>query len=144
TRRPLYVVLHGRNGNLTEASFLADAEKRKPIEGEYIQLDVYGRGNNAFRWAGETDVFEAIESVRRRFPIDERRVVLWGFSMGGAGAWHLGLHHPDRWVAAGAGAGFVDYYGYLNKTEKLPAWQDATLSIYDATNYALNAANLPF
>lgn len=144
TRRPLHVVLHGRDGNLTEASFLADAEKRKPIEGDYIRLDVYGRGNNAFRWAGETDVFEALESVRRRFPIDERRVVLWGFSMGGAGAWHLGLHHPDRWVAAGAGAGFVDYYGYLGKTEKLPAWQDATLSIYDATNYALNAANVPF
>ena len=143
-RWPLYVVLHGRNGTLTEATFIAGFEGKKPANKDYIQLDVYGRGNNAFRWAGETDVFEAIADARKRVRLDDRRIVLWGFSMGGAGAWHLGMHHPDQWVAAGAGAGFVDYYGYLNRSDKLPAHQDKALSIYDSTNYALNAANLPF
>lgn len=143
-RWPVYVVLHGRNGNLTEASFIADFEGKKPGNKDYIQLDVYGRGNNAYRWAGEVDVFEALEDARQRIRIDEQRVVLWGFSMGGAGAWHLGLHYPDRWAAAGAGAGFVDYYGYQNKKEKLPAYQDKPLAIYDAVGYALNAANVPF
>lgn len=141
---PLYVVLHGRNGTLTEASFIAGIEGKKPASGDYIRLDVYGRGNNAFRWAGETDVFEAIADVQRRFRIDHRRIVLWGFSMGGAGAWHLGLHHPDRWAAVGAGAGFVDLYGYTNRKEKLPPHQHAALSIYDSVNYAMNAANVPF
>ncbi|HEX6987111.1 MAG TPA: prolyl oligopeptidase family serine peptidase, partial [Planctomycetaceae bacterium] len=143
-RWPLYVVLHGRNGDLTEASFIAGFEGKKPASKEYVQLDVYGRGNNAYRWAGETDVFEAIADARKRLRVDDRRVVLWGFSMGGAGAWHLGLHHPDRWAAVGAGAGFVDFYKYQNKTAKLPPHQDATLAIYDSVNYALNAANVPF
>jgi len=143
-RWPVYVVLHGRNGNLTEASFIADFNGKKPSKTDYVQLDVYGRGNNAYRWAGETDVFEALEDARKRIRIDERRVVLWGFSMGGAGAWHLGLHYPDRWAAAGAGAGFVDYYGYQKKTAKLPPYQDKPLAIYDSVNYAMNAANVPF
>ncbi len=143
-RWPLYVVLHGRNGNLTEASFIADFNGKKPPKADYVQLDVYGRGNNAYRWAGEIDVFEAIEDARKRIRIDERRIVLWGFSMGGAGAWHLGMHYPDRWAAAGAGAGFVDYYRYQKKTTKLPPYQDKTLAIYDTVNYALNAADVPF
>lgn len=143
-RWPLYVVLHGRNATLTEATFIAGFEGKKPESGEYIQLDVYGRGNNAYRWAGETDVFEAIADARKRVKIDDRRVVLWGFSMGGAGAWHLGLHYPDRWAAAGAAAGFVDFYKYQNKTAKLPPHQDRPLAIYDSVNYALNAANVPF
>ena len=143
-RWPLTVVLHGRNGDLTEAGFIASFNGKPAKEKDQIRLDVYGRGNNAYRWAGETDVFEAIAAVRRRFRPDDRRIVLWGFSMGGAGAWHLGLHHPDRWAAAGAGAGFVDFYGYQNKTQTLPPYQDATLSIYDVVPYALNAADVPF
>ena len=35
-----------------------------------IQLEVFARGNNANHWAGEVDVFEAIEAVKRRFKID--------------------------------------------------------------------------
>ena len=62
----------------------------------------------AYRWAGETDVFEAIESVRKRYNIDPKRIALRGFSMGGGGAWHLGLHYPDQWAVVEAGAGFVE------------------------------------
>ena len=39
-----------------------------PKEQTWIQLDVFGRTNNAYRFAGETDVFEAIADVRRRYP----------------------------------------------------------------------------
>jgi dienelactone hydrolase len=60
----------------------------------YIRLEVFGRGNNSFRWAGETDVFEAIASVRKRYNIDANRILLSGFSMGGAGSWQIGLHEP--------------------------------------------------
>lgn len=143
-RMPLYVVLHGRGG-LNEAGFIAKHQTAKPIENQnWIQIDVFGRIDNAYRWAGETDVFEAIEDVSRRFAVDSRRITLWGFSMGGAGAWHLALHHPDRWSSAGAGAGFVDFYGYQNQSEKLPAYQDRPLRIYDTINYAANLSLLPF
>jgi hypothetical protein len=62
--------------------------------------------------------------------------------MGGAGAWHLGLHYPDRWAAVEAGAGFTETRRYA-KLDALPAYQEATLHVYDAADYALNACNLP-
>jgi hypothetical protein len=154
-RWPLYVVLHGRADDMNEVSFISRMDGRGPgaskddRPGNWIQLDVYGRGNNAYRWAGETDVFEAMAAVRQRFRIDEDRVALHGFSMGGAGAWHLGLHHPHLWCSVGAGAGFVDFYAYQKKnpelpSERLPFAQHETLGIYDAVPYALNLANVPF
>ncbi|MEO7143678.1 MAG: hypothetical protein ABI165_09275, partial [Bryobacteraceae bacterium] len=140
----LDVVLHGRGNTLNEVSFLAahDSSKLIPREQNYLQLDVFGRGNNAYRWSGETDVFEAIDSVRRRYKIDPDRIVLRGFSMGGAGAWHIGLHYPADWAAFEAGAGFTETKHYAHR-ENLPPYQDATLHIYDAVDYALNAFDVP-
>jgi hypothetical protein len=144
-RWPLHLVLHGRSNDMNEVAFFAMHDGRPPVkDSTWIQLDVYGRGNNAYRWAGETDVFEALADVKKRFRIDERRITLWGFSMGGAGAWHLGLQHPDLWSSVGAGAGFVDFYKYQKVTEQLPEVQHKMLRIYDSLDYALNLFDVPF
>ncbi len=142
---PLTIKLHGRNSTLNEVSFIQSfTNRQRDVPVDSIQLDVFGRTNNAYRWSGETDVFEALADVQRRFRIDDRRITLWGFSMGGAGAWHLGLHHPSKWSSVGAGAGFVDFYEYQNQTSELPSYQHRTLHIYDAVDYALNTVNVPF
>ncbi len=138
----LDVVLHGRGNELTEVSFIAAHESSKPVAQDYITLEVFGRGNNAYRWAGETDVFEAIDSVKARYKIDEKRIVLRGFSMGGAGAWHIGLHYPDKWAAVEAGAGFTETKKYA-KLGPLVGYQEAMLRIYDAVEYAANAQMVP-
>jgi dienelactone hydrolase len=138
----LDVVLHGRGEQLTEVSFIAAHEGDKPAAQDYITLEVYGRGNNAYRWAGETDVFEAIDSVSARYNIDEKKIVLRGFSMGGAGAWHIGLHYPDKWAAVEAGAGFTETKKYA-KLGPLVGYQEALLRIYDAVDYAANAQMVP-
>lgn len=143
-RWPLHVVLHGRDGVLTEVSFIHNHSGKPPApDQDWIQLDVFGRTNNAYRWAGESDVFEALGDVKRRYRVDERRIVLHGFSMGGAGSWHLGLHYPSLWCSVGPGAGFIDFYQYQKVTTPLPAWQDKTLHIYNAIDCALNAFNVP-
>jgi predicted esterase len=149
----LDVVLHGRDTGLTEVKFLHQhsGDQATPKGRNYVQLDIYGRGNNAYRWAGEIDVNEAIDhflaterNSNRAQLLDPARVVLRGFSMGGAGAWHLGLHQPDRWCVLGPGAGFTTTHGYVKGLpEKLPASQEACLSIYDAVDYAENVANVP-
>ncbi len=142
---PLHLKLHGRANQMNEVNFFQRHEGKSPAEGQtWIQLDVYGRGNNAYRWAGEVDVFEALADVKRRHYIDENRITLHGFSMGGAGAYHLGVHHPGVWSSAGAGAGFVDFYRYQKQSQQLPAQQHATLGIYDAVDYAMNTFNVPF
>lgn len=143
-RWPLHVVLHGRDAQLTEVSFIRNYAA-KPAAGvpDWIELHVLGRTNNAYRWAGESDVFEALADVKRRYRVDDRRIVLRGFSMGGAGSWHLGLHHPSRWCSVGPGAGFVDFYKYQNVATPLPFYQDRALSIYNPIDYVLNAFNVP-
>jgi pimeloyl-ACP methyl ester carboxylesterase len=144
----LDVLLHGTSRGMGEVEFLS----RKPAQIrqgglplppiDFLQIEVLGRTNNAYRWAGEADVMEAIEAAKKAYAVDENRVVLRGFSMGGAGAWHLGLHHPDHWAAVEAGAGFtetIEYAGMRN----LPDYQLKALHIYDSRDYALNVFQLP-
>lgn len=139
----LLVVLHGRNQTLNEISFI-DAHQGKPYPKSELEnglkryvLHVYGRTNNAYRWAGETDVFEAMGHAMSRLPIDPKKIDLQGFSMGGAGAWHLGLHHPIRWRTFEAGAGFNETRNYARLKETSP-WVDKLLHIYDAYELARN------
>jgi len=149
---PIDVILHGRDTSITEAKFIATHDGRGgPAPKDRILLEVYGRGNNAYRWAGETDVFEAVEAfgIRpsgkgSRHLLDDSRIVLRGFSMGGAGTWHLGLHHPDRFCVIGPGAGFTTTHGYIGGLPaKLPDYQEKCLHIYDAVDYAENVFNVP-
>ncbi|HYI91970.1 MAG TPA: prolyl oligopeptidase family serine peptidase [Bryobacteraceae bacterium] len=141
----LDVVLHGRAAQMNEVSFLFGHDSPKPprVDQNHLVLEVFGRTNNAYRWAGETDVFEALESVRKRYNIDPNRIVLRGFSMGGAGTWHIGLHYPDQWAAIEAGAGFAETKIYAKLPADTPEYQLRTLHIYDAADYAENAANVP-
>lgn len=149
----LEVVLHGRNNGLNEVRFLHqfNGDQQAPKDQDYIRLDVYGRGNNAYRWAGERDVIEAVEHfilIERRSNrgalFDTKRSVLRGFSMGGAGTWHIGLHYPDQWCVISPGAGFTTTHGYLkNLPGKLEPYQEACLRIYDAVDYAENAFDVP-
>ncbi len=141
----LDVWLQGMNRNRNEVAFIREHQGTKaiPAEQQYIQLEPYGRSNVSYRYAGETDVFEALAEVQRLYKIDARRIALRGFSMGGAGTWHLGLHHPDRWAAFEAGAGYTETKVYAKKTN-LPPYQEAALHYYDARDYSLNGVNLPF
>ena len=145
---PLFVFLHGRSRGLTEVSFITSfpqGERRGSsltFEAGQIHLDVYGRGNNAYHWAGEVDIFEAIDAVKQRYNIDPDRVVLRGFSLGGAGAWHLALHHPDNFAAAEIGAG--TWPRRHTMMDQFPEYQAKTLNIWEnSPQWALNAFNLP-
>ena len=113
-----------------------------PSQQDYIQIEPLGRTNLSYRWAGEADMFESLASVRQRYNIDPKRIVLRGFSMGGASSWHLGLHHPGQWAAIEAGAGYTETRRY-GKRETLPPYQEAMLHYYDAVDYSLNAFNTP-
>jgi hypothetical protein len=140
--------LHGRDGTLTEVKHLFQhaATKAAPKDQDYVQINIYGRGNNAYRWAGEEDVFEALSHflTTENELIDKRRLVLKGFSMGGAGTWHIGLRHPSRFAVLQPGAGFTTTHGYIAKLpDPLPDYQEKCLRIYDAYRYAENAFNVP-
>ena len=148
----LDLILHGRDDTLNEVKFLHAGDSTGPApDQEYVELHVMGRGENAYRWAGEADVYEALNAFRTaerevhgREMIDSNRIVLRGFSMGGAGAWHLGLRNPSMWCSVSPGAGFTTTYGRVkNPDGKLPDYQVKCLGIYDALDYAENVFDVP-
>ena len=110
-------------------------------------LHPYGRYCNAFKFAGEIDVLEALDSVKRRYRVDDDRIAVRGFSMGGAAAWQFAVHYPDRWFAANPGAGFSETPEFLKvfQQEKLkPTWWEQRLwHWYDCPDWCLNLRHCP-
>ncbi len=153
----LDVVLHGssRPVGMSELRFGArfdegDDGDNSATEVDFIELHPLGRVENCYRWAGETDVFEAIEAVCRNYNIDRERIVLRGMSMGASGTWHLGLKHPDRFVAIGPYCGYVDTHRFSEtpipgfvKVGPLPLHQEMGLHLLDSVDYAANAGVVP-
>lgn len=153
----LDVVLHGstRPVGMSELRFMArfdegDGDNNSPSDQPFVELHPLGRVENCYRWAGETDVFEAIDDVCRRFNIDRDRIVLRGMSMGASGTWHLGLKYPDRFVALGPYCGYVDTHRFSEtplpnfvKVGPLPEHQELGLHMLDSVDYAANAGVVP-
>ena len=48
----------------------------------------------------DSAVIQLLDAVLKSYSIDERKIVVTGFSMGGAGTWHFGGKYPERFVAA--------------------------------------------
>lgn len=144
---PLYVWLHGRGDQATDLHFVDERLRR----GGSIRVDdaivvhPFGRHCIGFKHAGEIDVLEVVQEVQRQYSIDPRRIVLMGFSMGGAGCWHIGAHYPDRWVAMSPGAGFAETAQYIRLApENYPPHYEQTLwNVYDVPSYTRNLFNLP-
>lgn len=139
---------HGRDEKLTELSFLS---QRLRSPGEFVPpntivLHPYGRYCNANKFAGEIDLFEALDHLRQDYNIDENRIAVRGFSMGGAACWQFAVHYADRWAAAAPGAGFAETARFSNfaRSPFRPPWYHTNLwHLYDATDYAANLFNCP-
>lgn len=152
-RVPLWIWLHGRGDTATDLHFIASRMRSKGGEfrpANAIVVHPFGRFCNGYKSAGETDVLECRTEALKRFNGDPDRVALMGFSMGGAGAWHLGAHYADQWAVVHAGAGFADVKRYLNRVPgKKPVgfsspWYEQTLwGVYDVPDSARNFFNVP-
>jgi len=144
---PLYVWLHGRGDKQTNLHFIHERMKSlgQIAPPGAIVLHPFGRQCVGYKFAGETDITEAILDVKDRYNIDSRRVVLIGFSMGGAGAWHYGAHYPSEFCAVSPGAGFAETAKYrkLKPEEFPPAYEQKLWGLYDVPCYTRNLFNLP-
>ena len=148
-RHRLDIWFHGRGETLSELNFIQG--RRKQV-GQFAPRDAfvlhpYGRYCNAFKFAGEVDVLEALADVERRYRIDSELVSVRGFSMGGAACWHFAVHYADRWFAANPGAGFAETPEFLRHFQKeaaQPTWFERRLfHLYDCTDWAPNLFHCP-
>lgn len=145
----LDIWFHGRGETLSEVNFIAGRQRDRGqfTPADTIVLHPYGRYCNANKLAGEIDTLEAMESVQKRYRIDENRIAVRGFSMGGAACWQFAVHYADRWVAAAPGAGFSETPDFLKvfQQETLqPTWWEQKLwHMYDCTDSAINLFHCP-
>lgn len=143
---PLYVWLHGRGEKTTDLHFICQRlDQDGPVSpsGAFV-VHPFGRQCVGYKSAGETDVMEAIDFVCENYPIDRDRIVLMGFSMGGAGVWHLAAHYGERFVAASPGAGFAETARYqrLKPDGYPPIYEQMLWAVYDVPGYVRNLFNL--
>lgn len=106
-RRPLLVFLHGLGGS--DLSFTANPALLDALAGLGPRAPVvaFPEGGTSFwydRPSGDWGTYvvrEVIPEVARRTGADRRRVAVGGISMGGFGAYHLGMQYPDRFCGIG-------------------------------------------
>lgn len=140
---------HGRGETLSELNFLRD---RTTNVGQYAPEDTlvlhpYGRYCNANKFAGEIDVLESLDSVKKRYRVDDECIAVRGFSMGGASTWQFAVHYPDRWFAANPGAGFSETPDFLKvfqqETLKPTWWEQKLWNWYDCPGWCINLRHCP-
>lgn len=143
------VWFHGRGERSMELHFIAQRLNRSgPFPPETgIVLHPYGRYSNAFKFAGEVDTLEALEHVKQNYRIDDNRLAVRGFSMGGAGCWQFAVHYPGFWFAANPGAGFSETPRFLKtfqgETLNPPWYEEKLWRMYDCDLWAGNLQHLP-
>ncbi len=87
-----------------------------------------------FNWEGigRRDALEALHAASD-FTGDPKQVVLTGHSMGGHGAWHLGVHHANMFAAVAPCAGWISFDTYAG---------GANYDLKDPMQALLNRANI--
>ncbi len=147
--RQALVWLLGRGEKRTELTFFAEREAAPAqiLPKDTLVIIPYGRFCNATKFAGEVDVFEALGAAQAQYGLDENRLAVGGFSMGGGSAWHLAAHHAGRWAVATPGAGFAETPIFTKsadpRKEPRPAWEQLLWRQYEATGIAANFTHLP-
>ena len=66
----------------------------------WILVNVNGRGPNFYDGIGEDDVMRVLEDIGRLVAVDRSRVTMTGGSMGGTGAYRMGVRRPDVFSGA--------------------------------------------
>ena len=147
--RQALVWLLGRGEKRTELTFFAEREAAPPqiVPAHTLVIVPYGRFCNATKFAGEVDVFEALAAAQAQYGLDENRIAVGGFSMGGGSSWHLAAHHAGRWAVATPGAGFAETPIFTKsadpRKEQRPAWEQLLWRQYEATGVAASFTHLP-
>ena len=143
---PLWIWLHGRGEKETDLHFLHQRAHKQPefTPDDALVLLPFGRYCNGWKGPGFVDVFEARTAVSRVHALDPDRIVLAGFSMGGAGAWQIGARRAGEFCGVHGGAGFVDTRRYTGVDPATLPWYEVRLwTTTDVPPVARNLLNLP-
>lgn len=145
SRRPLGLVL-SLHGAGVEARGQAAAYSPKTWANIVAPTNRRPYGFDWEDW-GRLDALEVLREAKRRYGCDPSRVYLTGHSMGGHGAWHVGVTCPDLFAAVGPSAGWVSFASYgggsaTEPTSPLAAMLDRARTPSDTLALLPNLASL--
>jgi poly(3-hydroxybutyrate) depolymerase len=89
----------GQTGRAAEGGRFSLLYARPLPDIDFIVASPLARGAMGYRGISESDVYDLLADLERRFPVDQDRIYLTGVSMGGGGALRLALTRPDVWAA---------------------------------------------
>ncbi len=79
--------------------------------------------DRASQWEDhDATVMAMLESVRKDYRVDDRRLFLTGLSQGGHGTWVLGARHKDLWNAIAPICGYADATAIAGDLAAMPIW----------------------
>ncbi len=96
----------------------------------------FGRANTDYQGIGEQDVVIVLNEMVRRYGCDRQRVVVYGYSMGGLGAWCMGARQPQLFNAILVAAGRGDFYTWHRLAPAdVPPWQRRLIDVQFAAGW---------
>lgn len=123
---PLIVFLHGYSPglNIINWSHLPKLLKEFAERRGFLLAAPFGRSNTDFQGIGEQDVLNVINEMKKRYRVDDDRIILVGYSMGGMGAWTIGAHYSDLFAGLVIMSGRGDYYFWQDiSRDDLPVYK---------------------
>jgi poly(3-hydroxybutyrate) depolymerase len=123
--RALTLALHAGNSPYTQFA-VNDPNLYRELGDQRgsLVLTPFGRGpDTTYTGIGEADVFEAWADVARHFEIDPSRTTVFGYSMGGYGAYRLSVHNPDLFASAVTVVGLPANQGWAPPAPPEPGGQ---------------------
>jgi predicted peptidase len=99
-RWPMILFLHGAGERGTNVWKVATHGPPKNVteDPDFPFIVVSPQCPEGRHWSND-ELLALLDQVTSQYAVDTRRVYLTGLSMGGYGAWHLGLTHPERFAA---------------------------------------------
>ena len=93
---PMLMLLHGSCAD--EQAFAANPELHKAADklGLVLIFPKARVANGFYLGDEEADILQNLAAIKQNLPLDWDKLFLGGFAMGGFGAWHTGLRHPEH------------------------------------------------
>ncbi len=122
---PLVVYLHGKGNDVLSKAHLgfasSCADPKNYAERPCFLIAPQCPDENGWRGGVASDVIDTIEDLSEKLPIDEDRIYLTGYSMGGYGTFQLLIDEPKLFAAGVPIAGGVNA-GAARDLRRTPLW----------------------
>jgi predicted esterase len=141
---PLAVVLHSLNNTNNEFTEFKVYEHLAEARGA-LAITPLALGTDGWYWdEALVDTLDALHDLKTHYAVDDERVTLSGYSMGGLGTYRLATLLPDQWASAALWAGVPAYYIWAWPAPPISAGHDSRQSPGMTYDQLDNVGEIPF